>query len=166
MIANSNYDTLPRLNAAVTDARELARRLPMALQSDRTVVAPVVEEDLRSHTFPAALSRFLDVLDDSVACYTDVLVFVHFSGHGWDDGIHQYMMMADIGTAKGVAVCVPLKHVINDVCERLRRHTAVLSATVVCSFDACRQQPPKALQLHREFLQLQTVDSGVGGAPR
>src|SRR5271168_3240348 len=130
VIGNDSYQHIDKLLKAKADAKGYADLLreKSFLVEDRY--------DLGFDDMEAAVAGFVRKINPG-----DTAVFV-YSGHGWSDGAHNYLVGVDVpGRATEellTRLSLPLRNGVDGVLDDLERKNAGLKAAII---DACRDNP-------------------------
>ncbi|MEO1678115.1 MAG: caspase family protein [Pseudomonadota bacterium] len=140
VIGNDSYDNVADLERARADARAYG-----AFFAERGFEV-FLHEDVGGRDMLVALVSFYDEIRPG-----DRVVFV-FAGHGWSDGVENYLVPRDIGVTGSptliAAESYPLRNGVNGVLDEIVRRGPSL---VVAVIDACRDNPFDAARGTRSF---------------
>ncbi len=128
VVGNDNYTEIPKLNAAVNDARAI--RAALAARGFDVVL---VENGSKLQ-----ISRALSAVEGKIEP-GDAVVF-HFAGHGFEIDGQNWLLPVDVPEARDGEASLVKDQSFNaaDVIDRLRAKGA---RTVVAILDACRNNP-------------------------
>ncbi len=130
IIGIDEYEELPSLNKALEDATGYSELFTDKGFDVSFVVNPTGTE------MRLQLAAFYDSIEDG-----DTVVFI-YSGHGWSDGLQNYLVPADtpdLGSAASAAeLTIPLRNGISGVLDQIAARGAGLSVAII---DACRNNP-------------------------
>ena len=130
VIGNNDYQHIAKLKKAVADATAYEN----VLREKGFLVQ--VGYDLSMEDMKLAVADFVEKIQPG-----DTVVFI-YSGHGWSDGAHNYLVGVDapgrVNQERLTALSLPLRNGIDGVLDGFQRKSAGLVAAII---DACRDDP-------------------------
>jgi len=131
VIGNEAYSDLDPLQKPVGDARAYAK-----LFHDKHFDSVVEKENLKRDEMDRVIADFIDSIQ-----LNDTVVFV-YSGHGWSDGVQNYIVGVDTPKAGSQtylgAISVALSNGLNGVLDKMDKSGAKMRVAII---DACRNNP-------------------------
>ena len=130
VIGNDDYQHIDKLQKAVADAKAYAavlREKGFSVQEGY---------DLSILDMSGAVADFVEKIHPG-----DTAVFV-YSGHGWSDGAHNYLVGVDapdrVNQERLTRLSLPLRNGVDGVLDDFQRKNAGLKVAII---DACRDDP-------------------------